>query len=392
MTPRHDLQVKTRDPAFLWRMVIAILAAGVMIGVAVDHLTGDTPLKEWFGDDPVVGESEDEPRKIPEDLQPPPFAPSYEKADDAAEAGQWRLVAKYVIVATGEQWRHIGPMILAVLTGLAWMALLLQSAQPRAGSDVRFVAPIAGLLVGLLSGPLTLFFILWQEHDWGIVESSQLVGGLRYFILGVGLREETAKLLCFVPLLPWLVKQRDELAALATAGAVGLGFAIEENIGYIWSTGGAGTVGRLLNPAPIHMSLTGLAGLALYRGCRWPREWGPMALAAFGTVVIVHGLYDAFISIPALKDVSAASWIIFVLLVRQFFVELRPLQRDLRPAVSYSANFLACVCTVTAATFIYLCAVVGWQPAADMLAGAVFAESIMVYMVLRELPERLVTV
>ena len=37
-------------------------------------------------------------------------------------------------------------------------------------------------------------------------------------------------------------------------------------------------------------------------------------------------------------------------------------------------------------------AVVGWQPAADMLAGAVFAESIMVYMVLRELPERLVTV
>ena len=392
MTTRRYLQVKTRDPAFLWRMVIGILAAGVVVGVAVDWATGDTPLKKWVAADSFLDEDNDQPRDLPDDIQPPPFAPSFKEAEAAAAVDDWRRVLVLSFKSTAESWTHLGPAFLATLTGIAWLLLLLQSAQPRGLTDARLLAPLAGLLLGLVSIPLTDFLILWQEYRWGIVAAHDLIGGLRDNILGVGLREETAKIVCYIPLLPWLVRQRDELAALAAAGAVGLGFAIEENIGYIWSTSGEGTVGRLLMPAPAHMSLTGLAGLALYRGCRWPREWGLMAVAVFGTVVLVHGLYDAFISLPALEDIAIASAILFILLVRQFFVELRPLQRDAQPALSYSGVFLACVCFVTAATFVYLCAVVGWRPAADMLAGAVLTESLMVYMVLRELPERLVTV
>jgi len=69
---------------------------------------------------------------------------------------------------------------------------------------------------------------LFYRVGWGLVESDQLVPGLRYNILGIGLREEFAKLCCLLPLMPLLLRQRSELAALLLSACVGLGFAIEE--------------------------------------------------------------------------------------------------------------------------------------------------------------------
>jgi hypothetical protein len=41
---------------------------------------------------------------------------------------------------------------------------------------------------------------------------------------------------------------------------------------------------------------------------------------------------------------------------------------------------------------VYLCAAVGWKVAGDTLAAAIAGQSIMVYLFLREMPERMVTV
>jgi RsiW-degrading membrane proteinase PrsW (M82 family) len=223
-----------------------------------------------------------------------------------------------------------------------------------------------------------------------LAASEDLAAGLRYFILGVGLREELSKLLLFAPLLPWLVRRRDELAALVTAGCVGVGFGMEENVGYIGGTLGQATAGRLLTALPAHMTLTGLTGLAAYRACRWPREWGPQFLAIFGVIVLAHGLYDSLISLPDLGEYSVGAFIIFVLLVYQFFRELRPLQARRHEAVSLTANFLACVTLVASATFIYLSAAVGWRAASDTLMQAIVAQGIMIYLFLREMPEGLI--
>ena len=211
-------------------------------------------------------------------------------------------------------------------------------------------------------------------------------------MLGVGLREELSKFVCFLPLLPWAVRRRDELAALVLAGCVGIGFAMEENVMYISNSVGTGTLGRLLMPAPLHMAMTGLIGLAAYRACVWPREWGPIFVATFGVVVLAHGLYDVLASIPDTTGIGFFGIVIFVVLVRQYFRELRPKQALRVEPISLTANFLFCVATVAAATFVYLSAAVGWKPASEVLVAGVAGQAVMVYLFLREMPETMVRV
>lgn len=375
MTWRRYLQLKTRHPPFLWRMCFAILALGFVAGLLVD----------WSV--PAWHDPEAEPKvERPHDDE-------YSKASQQAARGEWSTLWWSLPRLLATSWQRApGVTVLAALTGLCWLTFALQAIQIRSWRDHRLIAPIAAVSLGVLSIWPTFFFILWQEYAWGVEKSDTLVGGLRYFVLGVGLREEFAKLICFVPLLPWLVWRRDELAALVCAGCVGIGFGMEENVGYIGGTIATATLTRLMMPVPVHMALTGLIGLAAYRACRWPRAWGPQFLATFAAMVLAHGMYDSFGAVAALEQYSMGTFIIFVLLVFQFFRELRPHLTRRGEPVSLAANFLACVSMVAAATFIYLCAAIGWQKAGEVLGLSMVAQGIMVYLFLHEMPERIVDV
>jgi RsiW-degrading membrane proteinase PrsW (M82 family) len=370
MTWRRYLQLKTREPAFLWRMSLTILVGGVLVGLMVDGLT--PPAKE-------------------ESLLPGSRGrDAWVEVQTLADQSQWLAAFLTLPRLMAAQWRQVPALtFLALLTGMAWMAFSLQAIEIRSWRDHRLWAPLAALLLGVISTWLTLFFVLWQERAWGLEESQELAGGLRYFILGVGLREELSKLLCLSPLMPWLVWRRDELAALVCGGCVGIGFGMEENIGYISSSDAASTLGRLLTALPLHMALTGLMGLALYRACRWPRTWGPQFVGIFTALVIAHGLYDVFIAVPALEQYSLVSGIIFVLVEFEFFRELRPLIQRRGQPISLTGNFLACVSLVAAANIVYLCAAVGWRHAGEVLAAGLTAQGVMVYLFLREMPERI---
>lgn len=382
MVWKNYLRTKTRNPAFLWRMVIRILVAGVLVGLVVDAVV---PAWEQIE---TAHDAEDEDEREPE---PTPQSRAWDAMEKDADAGEWSSVWWAVPHYMAISWQAWGTTTLAVLTGLCWFAFVMQAIQIRSRTDYRIWLPLLGLLLGVLSIWPTCFLILWQERQWGLVRSEDPVAGIRFYTLGVGLREELSKFLCFLPLLPWLVRRRDELGALLIAGAVGLGFAMEENVGYIWSSMGSGTLGRLMMPAPAHMSLTGLVGLAAYRACVWPRECGVHFIAVFGVIILAHGLYDALL-MPAFADLSLGSSVIFLLLIYQFFRELRPLQALRVEPISLTANFLFCISTVAAATFVYLCAAVGWQMASDVLVQGIVAQGVMVYLFLREMPERLVTV
>jgi RsiW-degrading membrane proteinase PrsW (M82 family) len=384
MTWRRYLQSRTRNPAWLWRMVIGILLAGLVAGFAVDavvHREFRWMITGWLD--------------VPSDAEPP--APdrgdhpaSWDRLDSLAAQGEWRAVWQAIPRVMLRDWRHVGVTALALLTGVCWLAFSAQAIQPRSRRDGRlWLVPVAFVL-GVLSIWPTIFLIVWQEHRLGIAESEELRAGLKFYVFGVGLREELSKFVCFLPLLPWCVRRRDELAALVLAGCVGIGFAAEENVNYIGGQGDA--IGRMLSAAPLHMAMTGLIGLAAFRACVWPREWAGPALAMFGGIVAAHGLYDAFIVLPALADYNLVAPLVFVGLAYQYFRELRPKQQLRVEPVSLTANFLFCVCTVAAATFIYLCAVVGWRGAANVLFAGILGQAVMVYMFLREMPETMVSV
>jgi RsiW-degrading membrane proteinase PrsW (M82 family) len=383
MTWRQYLQSRTRNPAFLWRMVIVILLTGVVVGLVVDWA-----MPEWItveaGDVQFV-----EPESPPE---PEPTIPHWERLDRLAAQRNWLALWGAIPRALVDRWLQIGAAALAVLTGLCWLAFSMQAIQPRSRSDWRTWMPPLAAALGVLSIWPTFFLIYWQKYVWGLEHSSELQPGLRDNVLGVGLREELSKLVCFLPLLPPLVRRRDELAALVVAGCVGIGFGMMENINYIAGSVGSGTLGRLLTALPAHMTLTGLLGLAAYRACVWPRECGPQFVAMFVVIVMAHGVYDALLSITVLQEYAFFSMLIFVGLVYQFFRELRPKQKLRVEPISLTANFLFCVSTVAAATFVYLSAAAGWKMAGDVLVAGIVGQGVMVYMFLREMPETMVTV
>jgi len=371
MTWRSSLRNKTRQPEFLWRMVIGIIAAGVVTGYAAQYF--------W------------QPAAQPRDARHSASNRGWEQLEQLAEQGEWREVWWRVPQEIYSRYEHRGPLVLAVLSGCCWMAFLLQALQVGSWRDGRLWWALVGVALGVLSIWPTGFFILWQEVGWGLSDSPELLLGVRYNVLGVGLREEFAKLCCLLPLMPILLRGRSELAALLISSCVGVGFAIEENVGYFFADRSS-TLGRFLTANPAHIALTGLIGLNLYRACRDPRGWGQHALGMFGMMVFAHGLYDAFLSVPALAEYRIFATIIFALVIYQFFHELRTLRKSQGDTISLSANFLCGVSLLTAATFVYLSATAGTSVALDTLAEGILGLAVMVYLFLREMPETMVSV
>jgi RsiW-degrading membrane proteinase PrsW (M82 family) len=282
MTWRQWLHARSRDETALQRLVAGILLAGFLAGVLVDAARNA-----------FEGDRRPADAAAPENLaSSADAAAAWRDAQRAAERGAWREVATGVGETWRRSWAADAPTLLAVAGGVCWLVFLLQAGQTF-GDPPRVVALLAGVALGVASIAPTLFFSLWQEFAWGLAESDQGLPGVRFYVLGVGLREEAAKLLCGAALLPWLAFRRDELAALIAFAGVGLGFAAAENVRYIAATGGAATLGRLLTPLPFHVALTGLAGVHLYRACRRPQEQAAPCAAVLLAVVVAHGLNDA---------------------------------------------------------------------------------------------------
>ena len=355
-------------------MVFAILALGIFGGM----------IAQWWNTDSA---------EAGEVLAPPSaVVAEVERLESLADAGAWGEVWWGLPSVAFHRMSNRGPLVLASLAGICWLIFCLQAAQVRSWRDPKVWMMLGGVALGGLSVWPTHFFSMWLERRLGLHETEELVGGIRFYVLGVGLPEESAKLLCFVPLIPLLLWVRGDLIAMMTAGCVGLGFAFVEHVGYFHGSVGRDAVGRYLTANPLHMTLTGLAGLALYRAVRDPKGWGPQALLVFGLVVLAHGLYDATIVIPAFGDLAILGSIIFALVVYQFFRELREFRPQRVEMVSLTATFLAGVSLVTAATFVYISSLVGFAPACDAMVTQVISTSLMAYLFLREMPETMVTV
>ncbi len=370
MNWQSTLRVKTRDPTFLWRMVAVIIGVGILLGWLAERwarpaLTLDIDQHDYN---------------------------QWDRIRALAVDGQWWQVWWSVPRTMLADFSQPGILALALFAGCCWFVFLSQVLRVRPLFDRRLGIMLAAVALGVLSIWPTCFLILWQEIQWGLQESKELVPGLRFFILGVGLREEFSKLVCLLPLMLVLVPLRDEMTALVASACVGLGFAIEENIGYFRGSQATDTLGRFLTANPAHMALTGLIGLYVYRAFRDPRNWAPHAVAMFGVMVFAHGLYDAAIVLPGLANFSLAGMIIFALVMYQFFYELRTLRSAGRDTISLTATFLCAVSLLTAATFVYISANVGTQMAADVLMRDVIGTSMMVYLFLREMPETMVSV
>ena len=302
----------------------------------------------------------------------------------AASAGDWGEVWRIIPRAEWER-LQLAPALLALFAGTCWLVIALQMGEVLRESGARTVLCLSAVGLGVLSLWPTDWFIFWQEYDWGLRESDELAGGILYYVVGVGLREEVAKLLLVVPLLPWLVARGRDLEILIVGACVGLGFALGENSGY-FAMAASSSLGRFLTANFFHMAATGLATLYLVRGIQQPQWRALDAAALFLVIVFAHGMYDAAIAVPVLAEYGILSPMIYILLSYQFFHELRGMRSGVRSTVSLRATFLGLVSLVAAVTFVYLSAPWGAMNAARLMVPEALAMATMVFMFLRELP------
>lgn len=248
-------------------------------------------------------------------------------------------------------------LIPALFTALIWGFILNSFWVP---SRARIAMSLIAFFLGIFSATLTLFAVVIQGNIHGFVrtETDTELSQFLYFLVGVGLREETIKLLCFVPLLGWLRKKNDPVEALILAGMVGLGFAVNENIGYFQDPGASfASLGRLLTANPVHFSLTGVAGFYLARMIQRKGHGMEEFLIAFIAVVFAHGIYDSVIVIEAFQIYSPLSVILVAAIAYQYFDRLRDsihihqIHRRIAPLGVFvlGSAFLTCLALLTSA-------------------------------------------
>lgn len=232
----------------------------------------------------------------------------------AAEGRDWFGLARAVLVFDYER-SSLGRYLLTLLVGAVWVGIVGQFA---GFGKRRFILYGAALLLGIMSASATLFVVVIQENIRGFTMGGDMWNQLVYCIAGIGLREETIKLVFFAPLVPFVLR-RPEIEGLVVAAFVGLGFALQENVGYYlgrdfspWS--------RFFTANFFHLAITGILGLTLVQFVRWPRTRWEELLATFLAVVVVHGVYDAFLMIPELiGEFSIFVLLILALIAYRFF-------------------------------------------------------------------------
>lgn len=244
---------------------------------------------------------------------------------------QWRGLLRHRLMEM-----PYGTLALAFFAASIWYLILMQHGGP---SRWRWVRPFLPLLVGVGSVWPTLSILAYQEYVQGMTADAPFPSDLLYFISGVGLREEGCKLLAFALFLPWLLWRRAPNLALLTGAFVGLGFSLEENIGYFQDYGGAIAWARLLSANFLHISLTGICALSLYQMLASRFAQAGHFILTFATVVAAHGAYD-WLGSNALGDNNWLSIIVLVLCASRFIdllaQETRPERRIIAPVAIFT--------------------------------------------------------
>jgi len=130
---------------------------------------------------------------------------------------------------------------------------------------------------------------------------------LAYSVLGIGLVEETAKLIPFL-LLAWRLPHFDDpLDGITYAAFIGLGFASFETLHYAQYLAGPELWARGLASPLVHVAFASIWGFIAGRAIMEGRGTLAASLAGLALAAMAHGIYD-FITIglgPAARLLAA---------------------------------------------------------------------------------------
>lgn len=202
--------------------------------------------------------------------------------------------------------------------GFIWFTIIAKLGGIRRILEMRMLYATVAFVLGIYSAITTGMTIRWYESISGFQENGEFLNDIIYYVFRVGLQEETIKMLFILPLVPFILRRRSEAEMLLISSCVGLGFAVEENIAYFFTENGS-SLPRLLTANFLHIAMTGSIGLALFRFLRWPKSRWEEFILTFIAIFVLHGLYNAFISVSNISNYSIISLIILGALGHRHF-------------------------------------------------------------------------
>ena len=255
--------------------------------------------------------------------------------------------------------------ILAALAAGLWLWFCL-----RLGRDTVLQAAAFGL--GVASIYVTHAHIHLEEVLPWLEPTGELVGDALYFIVGVGL-----------PLLLVLRRRRGEGDGLALGALVGLGFAAVENVSYFAGGGLGAALSRFMTANFLHMALTAIAAEAVTRAVRGAPEAGPRAVNTFVVVVLLHGVYDLFLSSPQLAEASFLAMTTLVVTGQQF-LRAAPVGRG-RDGMPLLRVVVLALVALAGASFVYGSVMAGPAAAAAAVLEGLLGVILLIFVFEREL-------
>jgi RsiW-degrading membrane proteinase PrsW (M82 family) len=243
---------------------------------------------------------------------------------------------------------------------------------------------VAAFVLGVLSVVPTVTLITLEEIKLRLVETGDAARDILFFVFGVGLREEASKLLMFAILLPALRRWGDKLDVLVGGAIVGLGFAAEENLGYLAGGDLHTGLGRFLTANFLHIAMTGVLATALDELVSDPEghaaEFSRTALLVIG----LHGAYDFLLSHEEFGG-SFMAMAVFVFLTRLFLTAVARARRRVDRGPSPLQAFVLAASAVTGVSAAYAMLAVGPLNAALAMAEGLLGEVIIFAMFVRTL-------
>jgi RsiW-degrading membrane proteinase PrsW (M82 family) len=279
------------------------------------------------------------------------------------------------------------PIALAGIAGLVWLIISLQAIQPPGIFSFRVILPMLGVVAGMASTFPTLLSGLWMEEMFGLRHSGEIVDDFLFFMLSVGPREEVAKLVFFLPFVPILLFRKSRLEMLITAGCVGLGFAVWENLIYFKQFGSAVAFPRFLTANFFHLALTGLNGLAFCDLLRNPVRGFLPLIGTFVLTVAAHGAYDTLASLEHLRIMMLGAMIIYMLVALWFFRKLRTLRDGSTDQFSIGATFVIGISLLASTILVLASREIGFIPTMVVFAIVGFGMIMVSYMFYWQLGE-----
>jgi RsiW-degrading membrane proteinase PrsW (M82 family) len=303
----------------------------------------------------------------------------------AVHERDWKAAAKWLALGWRPRFK-LPSIVMTAVAALAWGFFCARLGKLGEKPVRRALFYLTAFVLGVLSIVPTVCLIAVEEAQLRLVATGDAMRDILFYVFGVGLREEASKLLLFTPLLFVLRKWGDKLDVLVCGAMVGLGFAAEENLGYLAGGDLHTGLGRFLTANFLHMSMTAILAASLDDFVSDREKHAADFSRTTVMVVVMHGAYDFLLSHEEFGGTYFAMTVFFIL-VRMFLAAVDHARRKADRGITLTQAFVLAVAVVTGTSAVYAVAAVGPVHGALVMTEGLLGVAILVYAFVRTLRE-----